>query len=58
MANAKTKWKVGNGRDILFWHDNWLIQGPLINNPIYGNWANICIRKFGLKVRDYRIDQG
>ena len=28
------------------------------HNPIYDNWENICIRKFGLKVRDYRIDQG
>ena len=58
LTKAKIKWKVGNGDDILFWHDNWLIQGPLINNPIFENWSNICIRQFGLKVSDYRTDQG
>lgn len=47
LAKAKAKWKLGNGENILFWKDNWLIQGPLINNPNYDNWANTYIRMFG-----------
>ena len=57
LANSKDKWKVGNREKILFWPDNWLIQGPLINNLTFDNRANICIRLFRMKVRDYRIDQ-
>ena len=56
LANSKAKWKVGNGESILFWHDNWLIQSPLINYPTYEKWANTYIRMFGLKVRDYMTD--
>lgn len=58
LANSKAKQKVGDGENILFWHDNWLIQGPLINKPMYDNQANTCIRLFRLKVSDYRMDQG
>lgn len=25
------RWKIGNGETILFWEDNWLRQGPLMN---------------------------
>ena len=56
IGNSKAKWKVGNGENILFGLDNWLIQGPLINNPIYNNWANTYVRLFRLKVSDYRMD--
>ena len=54
LAKARVIWKLGNGKEIQFWFDNWLFQGPLINTPIFENCANVCIRQFGLKVRNYR----
>ena len=53
-AKRKAKWKVGDGNDIIFWQENWLIQGPLINSPSFDGWANACIHNFGTKVSDYR----
>ena len=46
---------MGNGEDIQFWTDNWLAQGPLINNQMYERWENICINQFGSKVINYRL---
>jgi hypothetical protein len=56
LAKSKAKWKVGNGEDILFWQDNWLIHGPLTNNPNYERWTKHCIDQYGLKVSDYRTN--
>ena len=54
MAKARVYWKLGNGEDIQFWTDNWLAQGPLINNQFFERWANVCINQFGSKVINYR----
>jgi hypothetical protein len=58
LARSKVKWKVGNGKDILFWHDHWLFQGPLSENPIYGRWVEICIMQYEDKFCNYRSNQG
>lgn len=58
VAKAKVSWKLGNGEDIQFWSDSWLIQGPLISNPTYDDWVNHCIQLFGPKVCNYRTGQG
>lgn len=58
LTNSKVSWKLRNGENILFWSDNWLSQGSLINNPTYGVWANDCINLFGHKVSNYKTDQG
>ena len=49
LAKARVSWKLGNGEEILFWTNNWLVQGPLINNPMYERWDNVCIDQFGSK---------
>ena len=54
LAKTRAKWKVGKGDKILIWQDSWLCQGPLINHPNYGRWAEQCIRRFGLMVSDYK----
>ena len=54
IAKRKAEWRVRNGNGIRFWQDNWLIQGPLINNSSFDRWENACIQKFGTKVSDYK----
>lgn len=54
IAKCRAKWRLGNGDDIDFWKDNWLIQGPLINTPSFDRWAEACIQRFNCKARDYR----
>lgn len=51
-TKSRAKWRVGNGNDIFFWMDNWLIQEPLINIPPYERWAHAYIHRFGTKVYD------
>ena len=58
LAKSKAIWKVGNGDNILFWQDNWTCQGPLINHPSFGKWAELCIERYGLKFSDYRSGNG
>ena len=54
LAKSRAKWKVGMGDKILFWQDSWLCEEPLINHPIFGRWADQCIGRYGLMVRNYR----
>lgn len=58
LAKAKISWKLGNGEDIQFWSNSWLIQVPLMNDLIYDVWVKHYIQLFGLKVYNYRNDQG
>ena len=53
MAKTRVSWKLGNGEDIQFWMDNWLAQGPLINNQMFERWENACINQYGSKVTNY-----
>ena len=53
IATKKAKWKLGNGEDISFWHDEWLRQGPLWNIDPFNRWENSCMERFGCKVSDY-----
>jgi hypothetical protein len=57
LAKANVSWKLGNGEDIQFWSDSWLLQGPLINNLVYEDSVQECTRQFGFKVRNYRNGQ-
>ena len=57
LAKARVSWKLGNGEDIQFWFDSWLIQDPLINNPIFEKWVQECIELYGFKVSNYREGQ-
>lgn len=54
IAFEKAKWKLGNGENINFWHDDWLRQGPLWNIEPFNRWDNSCMERFGCKVSDYR----
>ena len=55
LAFCKAKWYVGNGEDINFWLDDCLSSGPLWDNEDFNGWANVCIERFGSRVRDYRL---
>ena len=54
LAFDKAKWKLGNGQDINFWHDEWLRADPLWDIDPFNKWANACIDRFGYRVNDYR----
>ncbi len=58
LAKSKAKWKIGKGENILFSQDEQTSQGPLIDHPNYGRWAEPCIRRYGLNASDYRTGNG
>ena len=58
LARSKARWILGKGDKIYSQQDSWLCQGPLINHPIYGRWAEQCTGRFGRMVSDYRIGSG
>ena len=45
----KAKWKLGNGEDINFWHDDWLSVGPLWDIEPFNIWENVCIDRLGVR---------
>ncbi|KAH9292888.1 hypothetical protein KI387_041926, partial [Taxus chinensis] len=45
-----SKWKVGDGRDINFWEDNWF-NGNLMDR--FGIVKDSLISKYGIKIKDY-----
>ncbi|KAH9305379.1 hypothetical protein KI387_009783 [Taxus chinensis] len=50
-----SKWKVGDGRDINFWEDNWF-NGNLMES--FGMAKDSLINKYGIKIKDYIEENG
>ena len=50
------KWKVGNGRKILFWEDIWILDHPLCDDPRWNRCMEQCKNQIGTFVVDYWKD--
>ena len=50
------KWKVGNGRKVLFWEDIWILDHPLCVDPRWNRYMEQCKNQFGTFVGDYWKD--
>ena len=47
------KWKVGNGRIVLFWDGVWILDHPLSADQRWNGFMEQCKNLFGIFVEDY-----
>ena len=50
------KWKVGNGRRVLFWKKIWILDHPFCDDPRWNRYMEKCKNQIGTFVANYWKD--